>query len=136
MDYNGVGFLEIKATTASGAIPLSNVTVSIHSADEDMTDFNAVVLTDDSGIAGPVELIAPIKSFSLSSGASQKAFSDYNVDVTKEGYYTKRIFDVPIFDGQSTTLPINMIPIQEFGNENGYPMNNLDIFIRENEELE
>ncbi len=136
MNFTGEGFLKIKATYASNALPLSGVSVHVQSADEDSTDYNVQILTDNSGIAGPISLAAPSKIYSLASGAKERAFASYNVDVTKDGYYTKRIFDVPVFDGQSTTLPINMIPIAEFRDENGYPMNNLDTFINENVELE
>ena len=56
---SGKGSLIVKASTASGAIPLENVTVVIQGLDSDNSDTLISLVTDRDGITPRVELSAP-----------------------------------------------------------------------------
>ena len=80
-------------------------------------------------------LPSPLRDYSLAPSPSEVPYSVYDVEVSRDGYYTKRVNGVAIFSGTDSMQPINMIPISVSGGE-FYPRGNLDTTVRENEFLE
>ena len=107
--YSGMGYLVIRASTATGAIPIEGATVSVRG---DLPNFSSVIVTlttERNGLTPKVSLAAPPKENSTSPGRPTP-FATYNVDVSLDGYFPTSIQKVPIFDGITSVQPINLIP--------------------------
>ena len=136
MAFDKKGTLVINAYSASGALPVKDTHVRVVGAGEENRTVQYSSVTDLDGVTVPIILPAPSRELSQSPGSNEPSYAIYDVIITAPGYYTKRIFDVAVFDGIETLQPINMIPFPE--NEAGttYPRNNLEATSRENERLE
>ncbi len=132
---NEYGTLLIRTTTASGAYPVSDVNVSITGVSKIGKDTKISVLTDKSGITQAILLPAPPRALSLSPGGNEQAYSEYDVEIFKEGYYRKKLFNVAIFPGIASVLPVNMIPTTPYNTEENIPRDNENSIIYENEKL-
>ena len=107
--YSGMGYLVIRASTATGAIPIEGAKVSIRG---DLPNFSSVIVnltTERNGLTPKVSLAAPPKENSISPGRPAP-FATYNVDVSLDGYFPTSVQKVPIFDGITSVQPINLIP--------------------------
>ena len=111
MNYENFGNIRIRTYTAAGALPIDGVLVKIYGADEYTTDIAYSLITDEDGITKTVSLPAPPKAYSAAPGAKEMPYSVYNVELSKSGFYPKRIDNVPIFNGIDAVLPIEMIPL-------------------------
>lgn len=129
------GILLVRTTTASGAYPVSDVNVSISGASDVGHDMRISVLSDESGITQPILLPAPPRALSLSPDSTEEAFSRYDVEIYKEGYYRKKLYDVAIFSGITSVLPINMIPSTPYNTQQNTPRENEFAIITENSSL-
>lgn len=109
---SGRGYLKVMVTAADNALPILGVSVTVTSG----TGVSAVLLnkqtTDGAGETVSIELPAPSKELSLSPG-NGSTFAKYNVRADFPGYYTVENIDVPVFDGQVSMQPIQMIPLPE-----------------------
>lgn len=129
LDY---GTLLIRAYVAESAVPVADVEVSIRGADASNKDVIYYVITDSDGVTDRIKLPAPSASLSLAPSPGALPYSNYDLEITKDGYYTKNIRSVPIFAGVSADLPVNMIPNTE-GSE--FPIGNINAVITENPRL-
>ena len=136
MPFDKSGTLIINATSAGGALPSSGTVIRILGGVEENRDIQYSLITDVDGISERINLPAPSRNLSLSPGAAEPSYALYNIEVSAPGYYTKRIFNVAVFDGQETVQPVNMIPIATNQNDVTYPRGNLNTFVQENELLE
>ena len=107
------GTLIVKTFTADEAIPIEGANITVRNSDRAGARVLYFVQTDSSGVSELLNLPAPNISYSLSPGPNTVPYSQYNVIVEKEGYYTKTIRDVPIFSGIGAVLPVNMIPMSK-----------------------
>lgn len=123
------GTLVINTYAGSGAIPISTATVRIRGADEDNRFIEYSVLTDEDGISPAVNLPAPDASYSLTQHPSEAPYSNYDVEVIKDGYYTKKIYTVPIFSGITSILPVAMIPFIPYSEGGKTPVESVDATI-------
>ena len=136
MAFENYGTLVVDVSAASGAYPLSDTVVRIFGASEENRDVQYSLITDIDGVTSVIQLPAPPRSLSQSPGAAEPSFALYNIEISARDYYTKRIFNVAVFDSEETVLPVNMIP-SAIQNENvTYPRGNLNAFSSENEKLE
>lgn len=135
MNYEGYGNIRVRAYMAAGALPVEDVLVKIYGADDYNKDVRYSLLTDRNGITSVLSLPAPIGEYSMSPGAKESPYAVYNVELAKEGYYPKRIDNVPLFSGTTAVLPIEMIPIAYGKNGEIMPKDNLNSVIYENENL-
>ena len=135
MKYDGFGNIRVRTYTAAGALPVEGTLVKIYGADEYNTDVKYSILTDIDGITEMLSLPAPSMAYSTSPGAPESPYAVYNVELVKDGYYPKKINNVPIFSNTTAVLPIEMIPISY--SENGEIMrkDNLNSTVYENENL-
>lgn len=135
MIYQDFGNIKVRTSTASGALPVEGALIKIYGTDEYNKDVMYSVLTDSNGITREISLPAPSKSYSTSPGAQEAPYAVYNVELVKDGYYPKRIDNVPIFSGTTAVLPIEMIPLTYANDGSVIPQYNLNSTIYENENL-
>jgi hypothetical protein len=110
MNLDDFGTLRIRATSASGAIPIMGAIVRIMGGEESNIQIVKSLVTDNDGITPKVKLPTPKRSYSLTPEDEESPFALYDVEVTADGYYAKRIIGVAIFSGINAILPVNMIP--------------------------
>ena len=135
MNLTDSGGLLIHATKASGALPVPNSIVRIRGAEEKNRFIVYSLVTDIDGNTAAVRLPAPSRIYSSESSPPESPYAIYDIEITAEGYYPKKIYSVAVFPGVTATQPINMIPLSENGDLSGYPRGNLNAVVRENKNL-
>ncbi len=113
-DMSGQGYLQVEVTTASRAVPVQDATVIITESVNGMDSLIGMAVTDENGGTPIIPLSAPLKSFSESPDPSERPYSEYNIRVYKQGFYTVPQLTVPIFDSIKSIQPVSMIPLAEF----------------------
>ena len=136
MAFDKNGTLIINAYSASGALPIKDTHVRVVGAGEENRTVQYSRVTDLDGVTQPLILPAPSRDLSQKTGAKEQSYALYDVIVTAPGYYTKRIYDVSVFDGERTIQRVNMIPLPMHKNNVTYPRDNLNTLVKENEMLE
>ena len=104
------GYLQIQVRTAQSAIPLDGVPVRVLD-DEGNTLYQ--LTTDESGETQTVTLETLDRSFSLDPNYVGLPYASYGVIVDAEGFEPVSVTGIPIYDGQTATLPVAMIPMQD-----------------------
>ena len=132
MSYNDSGTLIVRTYTAGGALPVAKTVVRISGSDEENRFVEFTLLTDVDGLSPRITLPSPSKSSSLSPGASEQPYAQYNIEISKEGYYPKSINNVALFSGTDTFQPVNMVPISIYQNGVEYPKDTLNTTVTEN----
>ena len=107
------GSLVIITSIADGASPVEGVVIRIVGADEDNYGVLYTLTTDTDGRSAIVSLPTKDRADSLKPNGDGIPYSKYDLEVTKEGYYTKRIKGVSIFSGIESIQPISMIPLSD-----------------------
>ncbi len=136
MIYDSTGFLQINAFSAEGAIPTQKINIRVYGNEEGNGGIDYSVLTDRDGKSITLSLPAPSKEYSLEPNSPESAFSTYNVEAFGEGFYPKKLFDVAIFSGVKSILPLEMIPDGGITEYVTAPMSNNISIIDENEDLQ
>lgn len=137
MSETDYGRLSVKATIGGGALPVKNAHVHIYGVSENNRGIEYSVITDVDGVTEWINLPAPPVALSLGPHPNESAYSLYNMDISADGYYTKRFFDIPVFDGISTVQNVSMIPKSNvYAGGVDYPRDNLNVLIFENQRLE
>lgn len=103
----GVGRLLIETTVAREALPLEGVFVRVFS---DNYDFDQTYLTNPEGKVEIIDLPSPDRSLSLDQANNLMPYSVINVELTKDEYTERLVYDVQIFDGETSLLQIEMMP--------------------------
>ena len=134
MNYSSKGKLQIKATSAGGALPVEGVNIRITGTDEGNIGTDRSVLTGRDGLTPIVTLPAPNPKLSQKQGSPEQVYSLYDVYAYKEGYYPKKITGVTIFGDVRSLLTLNMIPDAGLIRNTNAPLGNNSI-ITENEDL-
>ncbi len=117
LGYTGTGYLVVRATTASEALPLENATVTIYGTEDDFSSIIARLQTGNDGLTPKIALLAPPRALSEVPGNGARSFASYNVSVHKNGFAPLALRRVPVFDGITSVQPADLIPLAE----NGYP---------------
>lgn len=114
------GSLIIKAKTGTVDFPVEDVMITLTSELGENSTVEAVLMTDSSGIAGPITLPS---SGVPQPGEQKKNLLSYTVEADKPGYYSLIRYGVNIFPDTTSIqnlfmipLPVNLGPIY---NENG-----------------
>lgn len=111
----GMGYVIVRVTTASGAIPLGDALVTVR---DYPSDGNGNVIstqrTNSSGLTERIALPAPSRSLTQSPG-NAKGYKTYNIQVDKEGYNKQLYINVPIFDGVTAVQSADLVPLSENG---------------------
>ena len=107
----GEGYLVVRVSTASGAIPLSGAQVTVRGGEESNSDYYRSFYSGASGLTPKIALPAPLRSLSENpSNGGIKPYSLYSIDVFSDGYVDLSFVNVPIFDTITSVQPANMIP--------------------------
>ena len=132
MAFDKFGTLVVNITVADGALPLRDAKIRITGADEENREIVYSIRSDIDGISEVISLPTPEKALSLAPGATASSYAVYDIAVSSEGYYTKRIYNVPVFEGTETILPVNMLPLAIHESNATYPRGNLGTVVEEN----
>ncbi len=99
--------------TASGALPINNGSITVKNESGE-TVFYEFLTAANSGLSRTATLETPPRSISLNSGEdTERPYSLYNVSIRAEGNYRIEIDGVQMFEGATTQLPIDLIPLPE-----------------------
>ena len=110
------GRLVVRASAASGAVPVPNATVIVRSAENGIpVRVLGVLTTDESGITFPLAIATPPLSESLVPGGKHP-FSEISAEITADGYYTSVNINIPIYPGITSIQPVNLIPLPDSQN--------------------
>ena len=135
----GYGYIIVRVTTARGAIPLENATVSVKNYDPEFEkgrgDIISVYTTNSSGLTERFVLPAPLRELSMAPG-NGKSYQSYILTVNKEGYFNQEYINVPIFEGITAIQNADMIPMPENGQTDRRGYDNSIFFESENPKLE
>ena len=104
-----IGYLIMQARTAHDAVPLSGIQVRIL---DDRGNPIYTLTTDESGETLKVPLETLDKSFSQSQYFSGLPYLSYNVLAQGAGFNTLYITQIPIYDGETAILPLELVPMQ------------------------
>ena len=114
------GFLIVKASTASGAIPVEGATVIVQGKDENNSDIFISLLTNRDGLTDKVILRAPSSALSQSPFPIARPYSTYNIEVYKDGFYPQHYNGIPIFENVTAVQNARLIPISDNGANDPY----------------
>ncbi len=123
------GTLTVSVTSAEGALPIENATVTITGADAANSDFTVTKYTSRDGVTPTISLPAPSYEFSQSPETPYAGFSSFDVDVYAANYYRKKIYSVSVFPGVNSTLPVSLVPYSRYVPENNMPQDSGSIDI-------
>ena len=119
-EQNAKGYIIVKVSTASGAIPIEGATVIVQGKDQENKDILISLITDRSGVTEKIELPTVPRSLSESPSPGQKPYTTYNLDVFKEGYYPQHYTGVPVFEGIVAVQNASIVPISSFDARDPY----------------
>ncbi len=110
IDSAYAGSLKINVVSSIGLIPVVGATVTIsYTGDPDSPV--ETLTTDRSGQTPTIELPAPPVALSLDSSAEEQPYSEYNIQVSAEGYEPILVSGSEILADQLSLQPIRMNPI-------------------------
>ena len=107
-----IGYLVVRVTTARGAIPLENATVSVRGTTPQNSGIIYSLETDISGLTPRLPLPAPPLSNSLSPDQSTP-YSLWSIDVFCKGFVSKKYENVPIYSGITSVQSAELVPLSE-----------------------
>ncbi len=110
-ETESIGFLTVEVRTANGAIPIENARVYIYPVGDE-NDVLYSLRTSSTGQTPRVALDAKRRELSMEPG-NLEPFTLYNVTVTADGFYSADRSRVPLFEGISSILPFDLIPLAE-----------------------
>ena len=98
--------------TASGALPINNGSVTVIN-ERGETVFYEFLTAANSGISKEATLETPPKQLSLDSEDTVRPYALYTVNIRAEGNYRMQIIGIQLFEGTTTQLPIELIPLPQ-----------------------
>ena len=111
--FNKNGSLSIRAYTAGGALPVQGAVIRIFGAEDENREVAYSLLTDEDGVTEHISLPTPPRVLSEIPNSPAPPFALYDIEVDKEGYFSKRLYNIPVFEGINSEQPIAMIPLSE-----------------------
>lgn len=109
-DTTYTGTLQISVVSALGMSPISDATVTIsYTGDPDSP--METLTTDESGQTPEINLKAPPRELSLTPDITEQPYSEYNIQVTAEGFETVLVSGSEILAGAYSLQPIRMNPL-------------------------
>ena len=118
--YIGEGYLIMNVSSASGALPIKDARIHIRGSDIQNKDTEYSLITNESGLSEKISLKTPSRSISLSPG-NPNGYAKYTATVTKDGYYTQRFINLPVFDGITSIQPVLLVPLAPYNTEEFNP---------------
>ena len=118
-EKNGMGYLVVRVSAASGAIPLEGARVTVRGGESENSDFFYTTTTSRSGLTEKISLVAPSKELSEHPDPPSRPYALYSIDIFADGYTDTFFVNVPVFDTITSVQSVNMIPKPD----NEYPDN-------------
>ena len=109
-DTTYTGTLQISVVSALGMSPISGATVTISYTGDPDSPIETLT-TDESGQTPAITLEAPPRELSLSPEITEQPYSEYNIQVTAEGFETVLVSGSEILAGEYSLQPIRMNPL-------------------------
>ena len=113
-----IGFLTVEVRTANGAIPIEGALVYVYPLDENEGVIYSL-RTDSSGRTDRVALKTKSMDLSMTPG-NVEPYMSYNVTTSADGYYFSSKARIPIFEGVTSILPVNLVPLSEYANPDSF----------------
>ena len=107
-----IGYLVVRVSTARGAIPLENATVSVRGSAQQNSGIIYSLQTNVSGLTPRLPLPTPPKDNSLSPDQGTP-YSLWSIDVFCKGFITARYESVPVYSGITSVQSAELIPLSE-----------------------
>jgi len=104
------GTIQISVVSSIGMVPIENATVTISYTGDPGSPLE-VLTTDSSGQTPITELPAPPVELSLQSDNDQQPYSEFNIEITAEGYEPVLVSGSEIFSGLLSLQPVQMNPL-------------------------
>ena len=134
----GIGYLIVRVTTALGAIPLPNASVTVRKYNPDEPDTPDAVLysvtTDRDGNSPRMSLPAPMMQKSFEPGGLS-AYAPYNISVAYDGYYNQFYSNVPVFTGITAIQQADLVPLPANGRQDSRTPDGQKFYESQNPEL-
>ena len=109
-DTTYTGTLQISVVSALGMSPISGATVTISYTGDPDSPIETLT-TDESGQTPEINLKAPPREVSLTPDITEQPYSEYNIQVTAEGFETVLVSGSEILAGAYSLQPIRMNPL-------------------------
>ena len=109
-DTTYTGTLQISVVSALGMSPISAATVTISYTGDPDSPIETLT-TDESGQTPEINLKAPPRELSLTPDITEQPYSEYNIQVTAEGFETVLVSGSEILAGAYSLQPIRMNPL-------------------------
>lgn len=109
-DTTYTGTLQISVVSALGMSPISGATVTISDTGDPDSPIETLT-TDESGQTPEINLKAPPRELSLTPDITEQPYSEYNIQVTAEGFETVLVSGSEILAGAYSLQPIRMNPL-------------------------
>ncbi len=106
------GTITVYAYTARQGLPVPDADVTISRVFEGKTVLHFFTTTGISGETVPRGVPAPPREWSQSPGY-EHPYASYSIQVDAPGYYTVENINVPVFGGEASIQPVEMIPLPE-----------------------
>ncbi len=107
------GTLQVWVTSSRAELPVEGATVAVTTAGDEDRRLLALLVTDESGRAGPVTLpAAPGGGEGLTPGGPLP-FADYALWVEHEDYAVARVEQFQIFPGIESVQQISLLPLPQ-----------------------
>lgn len=107
------GFLKVITRTASEAMPMPNVTVTVSAIVDGESRLFYTTTTNESGETERIPLPAPVQK-SEQQPNEIPLFQSYDVSIHYPGYFRMESRSVPIFAGITSLQKFAMIPLPQF----------------------
>ena len=109
-DTTYTGTLQISVVSALGMSPIPGATVTISYTGDPDSPIETLT-TDESGQTPEINLKAPPRELSLTPDITEQPYSEYNIQVTAEGFETVLVSGSEILAGAYSLQPIRMNPL-------------------------
>ena len=109
-DTTYTGTLQISVVSALGMSPIPGAMVTISYTGDPASPIETLT-TDESGQTPEINLKAPPKELSLTPDITEQPYSEYNIQVTAEGFETVLVSGSEILAGAYSLQPIRMNPL-------------------------
>jgi hypothetical protein len=111
-EVENVGYLVVRVSTARGAIPLANASVSVRGSTPETSNIIYSLSTNSDGITKRIELPTPPLALSKAPGDTVP-YSLWNVDVFMQGYIPVSYQNLPVYPSVVSVQPAVMVPVGE-----------------------
>ena len=110
MDTTYTGTLQISVVSALRMTPIPGATVTVSYTGDPDSPLETMT-TDESGQTPTITLDAPPRELSLSPDITAQPYSEYNIQVTAEGFEPVLVSGSEILAGEFSLQPIRMNPL-------------------------